>query len=76
MIQIRPTHGGKCMHDKYAGRKQCFGSILIESGSASSKALNPDPYPSYFFTLSAKKIKLLYYYKFLSSKEVNFKIVL
>ena len=60
---------------------QCFGSIFIESGSGSSKksqsgsgsrkALNPDPDPSYFFTLSEKKLKLCYYYKFLSSKEVN-----
>ena len=39
--------------------EQCFGSIFIEfgsskksqSGSGSRKALNPDPHPSYFFTL-------------------------
>ena len=36
-----------------------------------AKNLNPDPDPSYFFTLSEKKLKLCYYYKFLSSKEVN-----
>ena len=40
----------------------CFKSIFIESGSSqksqfgSRKALNPDPDPSYFFTLSDKKI--------------------
>ena len=62
---------------------QCFGSIFIESGSGfskksqsgsgsgSRKALNPDQDPSYFFKLSEKKLKLCYYYKFLSSKEVN-----
>ena len=59
--------------------EQCFGSIFIESGSGSSrksqsgsrKALKPDPDPSYFFTLSEKKLKLFHYYKFLWSKEVN-----
>ena len=48
---------------------QCFGSIFIESrsGSGSSqksqsgsrKALNPDPDPSYFFTLSEKKVFII-----------------
>ena len=46
---------------------QCFGSIFIESGSrkksqsgsGSRKALNPYPDPSYFFTLSEKKIKIM-----------------
>ena len=64
---------------------QCFGSIFIkfgsrsgsrssqksQSGFGSRKALNPDPDPSYFFTQSEKKIKLLHYYKFLSSKRGN-----
>ena len=41
--------------------EQCLGSIFIESGSSrksqsgSRKALNPNPDPSYFFTLSEKK---------------------
>ena len=39
------------------------------SNSDPAKNLNPDF--SYFFTQSEKKIKLCYYYKFLSSKEVN-----
>ena len=36
-----------------------------------AKNLNPDPDPGYFFALSEKKLKLCYYYRFLSSKEVN-----
>ena len=38
------------------GSEQCFGSIIIESGSGSSKNLNPEPDPSYFFTLSEKNL--------------------
>ena len=46
-------------------KNQCFGSIFIESGSSkksqsgSRKALNPDPDPSYFFTLSEKKVFII-----------------
>ena len=36
-----------------------------------AKNLNPDPDPSYFFTQSENKLKLCYYYKLFSSKEVN-----
>ena len=58
-------------------KKQCFGSIFIESGSSkksqsgSRKALNPDP--SYFFTLSEKKLNYViiisFYYQKKSIKQ-------
>ena len=54
-------------------RRQCFGSIFIESGSSkkfqsgSRRTLNPDP--SYFLTLSEQKLNLFHNYKTLSQKK-------
>ena len=63
---------GDSVSDPYSSNPDPAKNLNQDPGR---QALNPDPDPdpSYFFTLpvSEKKLKLCYYNKFLSSKEVN-----